>query len=363
MSKILTIGIGVYGQKRNYIDQTLNSIVALLKKYRFTPKTTIVIYNDDSQFAKDYLTALQFQKKYPNLIICKTNGENLGIAKTYQKMCFQCETPYFMQFDSDDIVADFNIKQQIQFLQNHPQYCGSYGVKRVFKNDGNFCFYFGKKYKSPLFNMPLNNNAMIFRVEDCKNIGFYFPKYVNNVVLKAACDVAMWCGMLLKKPLYFDNTVRTYGRQWQDGNHLIHKDRYNKQYEIIYLLLKKQYNDFNINWTLQQKKIFYLLWKDRLSIQQKKQYWKIVEQLLYKDQILFVQYLTFLYKQNKYQQVITTAFTGVIKNHQLQSAVAKYMLSSKLFKTNLDQLQDIVNVHNDNLTLQNTQWFQKFYVQ
>jgi hypothetical protein len=47
MNKKLTIGIGTYGKKRNYIGRTLKSIIALLKKYRYTNKTIITVYNDD----------------------------------------------------------------------------------------------------------------------------------------------------------------------------------------------------------------------------------------------------------------------------------------------------------------------------
>jgi hypothetical protein len=61
MDKKLTIGIGTYGQTRNYIGRTLKSIIALLKKYRHTNKTTIFVYNDDSTCSLDYITALKFQ--------------------------------------------------------------------------------------------------------------------------------------------------------------------------------------------------------------------------------------------------------------------------------------------------------------
>jgi hypothetical protein len=36
----------------------------------------------------------------------------------------------------------------------------------------------------------------------------------------------MWIGLILKKPLYFDRTVRTYGMDWQDGNHIKNGGKY-----------------------------------------------------------------------------------------------------------------------------------------
>jgi hypothetical protein len=37
----------------------------------------------------------------------------------------------------------------------------------------------------------------------------------------------MWMGMILKKPFYFDKTVRAYGLDWVDGNHIKYGDKYN----------------------------------------------------------------------------------------------------------------------------------------
>lgn len=362
MSKTLTIGIGTYGQTRNYIGRTLQSIIALLKKYRYTTKTTIAIYNDDSQYSLDYITALSYQKKYPNLIVCKDNGQNLGIAKTYQKMCFQCQTPYFLQFDSDDIIGDFNIKQQVQFLQDNQEYCGSYGVKIIFNQEGARIGRCGQQYNLTKNKITINNNSLLVRVEDCKKTGFYFPQfYKSDKSFDAALDVMMWIGLILKKPLYFDRTVRTYGLDWQDGNHIKNGGKYGQQFKVLQNMLRHHYGLFSDNWTVYQKQLYYYLWETYLNKEQKKQFWNRIGQQRFQDRCIFVAYLGDLYKQHQYQKMYANMYLGLLKNKQLEIDIVSVLTTSGLIKLYKQSFVEIFNKNVEKFKLnQNVQWFERF---
>ena len=359
MNKKLTIGIGCSGDKRNFIDQTLNSIISLLKKYRYTNKSIITIYNDDDHQCLDYLTALRFAEKYPNLIICKDNGQNLGIAKTYNKMCMQCETQYFMQFDSDDIINDFNIKQAVEFLQQNLEYCGSYGIKDGFDQNGKIIYRTGQQYDIAMYKITFNNNAMIFRVSDCKKIGFYFPQYLENIILGAALDVAMWIGMTLKKPMYFDKQVRTFGRQWSGGNHLEKNQLYQEEFKLIEQQLRKHYGLFNDSWTIYEKEIYYCLWNQYLNKQQKKQFFSRVN--VFESPGIFRNYIDYLYKNKQYQKVLSNLFLAFYKNEKLKTVIASILPYFGLLQSNIKQFLYYQQKLNALQLPLNSQWFYKFF--
>lgn len=362
MQKKLTIGIGTYGNTRNYIGRTLDSIIKLLKKYRYTNKTVIAIYNDDKQKSLDYITALKYMKKYPNLIICKDNCQNLGIAKTYQKMCFECDTPYFLQFDSDDIIGDFNIKQQIEFLQNNTKYCGSYGCKIIIDQQNNILGMCGDQYNIIENNFyTFNNNAMLFRVQDCKKYGFYFPQFYNeDKPLVASPDILMWIGMTIKKPMFFDKTVRTYGLQWNDGNHIRYGQKYSGQLDIINKSLRKKYGTFSDDWTLYQKQLYYSLWIQYLSPQQKVQYWQRIGNKRFQEKQIFYGYLSYLYNNHEYSKMFADMYLGIMKNSQLKQTVAYIILKTQLIEFYQTQFIDFLNNVDQRKIKQNKQWLQKF---
>lgn len=362
MDKKLTIGIGTYGQTRNYISRTLKSIIALLKKYRYTNKTTIFVYNDDSIYSLDYMTALKFQQKYPNLIVCRDNGQNLGIAKTYQKMCFECETPYFLQFDSDDIIGDFNIKQQIQLLDNNKQYSGSYGIKIIFNQNGEKIAFFGQQYSLTRNRITINNNSLLLRVEDCKNTNMYFPQYyTNEKSFVAALDVVMWVGMILKKPFYFDNTVRAYGLDWIDGNHIKHGDKYNVQFAQMNEMLTKKYGIFSDDWTIYEKQLYYQLFAEYLNKQQKAQYWDRIGEDRFNDPEIFLAYLNYLCSQQQHEKIIANLYLGLLKNDKLKTMVASVIATSNLIGCYKWQFIQYFNNQIAKIQpYQNEQWFKKF---
>ena len=362
MNKKLTIGIGTYGKKRNYIGRTLKSIIALLKKYRYTNKTIITVYNDDKQYSLDYITALKFQEKYPNLIVCKDNQQNLGIAKTYQKMCLQCQTPYFLQFDSDDIIGDFDIKQQIQFLDNNKKYCGSYGIKIIFDENGKKIGFFGDQYSLVNNNITINNNSLLIRVEDFKTTNGYFPEfYTNDKPFDAALDVVMWIGLVLKKPLYFDRVVRAYGLDWEDGNHIKHGDKYNEQFAQMQSMLRKKYGMFSNHWTVYEKQLYYFLWNNYLNKQQKKQFWDLVGQQKFQDNQFFRTYCDFLYQNKQYQKLYANLFLGLLKNKQLEICISAILATSGLVKFYQDKYSQFFTKKIKQLTPKQTVgWFERF---
>lgn len=333
--KKLTIGIGTYGNEHCYIKPTLDSLICLLKKYNFMNETQIIITNDDSSYSSSYIVALTYIKKYPDLIKCQDNKQNLGIAKTYQKMLQQCDTDYFMIFDSDDIVNDFNIVEQIDFLDNNQQYCGSYGQKLCFNENGETTMLYGSFYSLCDFDINMNNNSMIIRTKDALHTGFYFPQFIKNTTLKMYTDIAMWIGLLTYKPFYFDYQVRTFGRihnnSFTQKNEKENVDSYFKLFEAIknYVFSHQSINN-------QWQQLKYCIIRDNLSINEKDHFFFHFQQEIYFSYPLFKSYLLHLKDYKKIDQIHQACLNGLIINRQLYPFIYQFvMYNNDFFQKNI----------------------------
>lgn len=358
-NKKLTIGIGTYGQN-NYIKATLSSIICLLKKYNYIEQTKIIVVNDDNKICPSYSTALQFSKKYPYLIQCIDNQQNLGIQKTYSKILYSCGTEYFMIFDSDDIIGDFNIKQQVEFLENNKQYSGSYGLKHIFDKNGRVDRTYGGFYSIANLDVNMNNNAMLLRVQDAKNSGFYFPPYLKNKELKTYSDIAMWLGMILYKPFYFDQNTRCFGRE-HEKSYTATNEKFNQQsYSTIVNSLKqyiKQNGVPNLYW--KQLKFFFT----QLKRQKKYELFNQFGMFVFQDLSLFKYYIEFLFEDKNYCQGTNMLLYGLIINPTLKPYIIQYIVKNKTYFVNsIDNFYTIQNNHNQNqLFQQQYKWFYQFF--
>lgn len=239
--KLITIGIGVYLRQKSYFKNTLNSILNNILKNNYRDKIKILIINDYDTQVQDFIIAKQYANVYSDLFQLKTNDKNRGIAYTYNRMVKQCNTKYFMAFDSDDVITPFNIIDQVNFLQSNPQYGGSYGKRWLYdfiRNIGYKCI-MGSKYNLNdfiNFTCPVTHNAIILRVSDALATNNYIPNYLSyiaNSYVTVACDFSMFVAMLLYKDLYFDDQVRCL---YNEHDKCFHKQKSNlfiSQFENI----------------------------------------------------------------------------------------------------------------------------------
>ena len=211
--KVITIGIGVYKRKRSFMQITLSSILYNLHEHGYLDKVNIMVVNDCDYHVQDFKIAMQFKQKYTDTIILSDNKQNKGIAYTYRKMIQECNTQFFMPFDSDDYFYDFDIIKQCNILSQNQQYCGSYGVRRFCDIASQLCsdLFLGNQYileNFINFDCAITHNAMILKTKDAIFTGNYFPNYLDNNAVKVSCDYSMFVAMLLYKDLMFRNQIR-----------------------------------------------------------------------------------------------------------------------------------------------------------
>ena len=194
---------------------TLDTILNNFSKYNYFDKIKICIVNDYNEQVQDFKIAKQYKYKYQDLFQLLDNKENKGIGYTYNRIVTECNTPYFMAFDSDDYLTTFNIIEQCNFLDENLEYVGSYGIRRLFDFQKNIPYncIIGSQYLLQdfiNFNCVLTHNAIILRVKDAVETGNYLGNYLklSNVKIDVTADFSMFVAMLLKGDLAFRSQLR-----------------------------------------------------------------------------------------------------------------------------------------------------------
>ena len=251
--KIVTIGIGVYKRNRSFMQITLSSIFRNLYAHGYLDKVNIMVVNDCDYHVQDFKIAMQFKQKYSDTIILLDNKQNKGIAYTYHKMIQECDTQFFMPFDSDDYFYDFDIIQQCNILRQNQKYCGSYGVRGFCDLAKQLCgnSVFGHQYILETFihfDCSITHNAMILKTKDAKLTGNYLPNYLDNNAVKVSCDYSMFVAMLLYKDLLFRNQIRVLYNQHDNCFHVEKVSLYPQEFKTIANGVVSYCQKSNFNW-------------------------------------------------------------------------------------------------------------------
>lgn len=229
--KLLTIGIGTYIRDKSYMYNTIKSIIENLLNNGYINLVKIMVVNDYPTQVQDYIICKQFSKQYNGLFQLIKNEDNKGIAYTYNKIIKECNTQYFMAFDSDDVLnIHYNIMNTIKILEQNKNYAGAYSKRQLcdFDKKINYGCCFGSNYNLKNFinfQCPISHNAVILRTEDAIKTGNYIPqylKYIEEKHLRICCDISMFTSMLLYKDLYFDQQVSTL---YNDHDKCYHKGK------------------------------------------------------------------------------------------------------------------------------------------
>lgn len=362
-NKILSICIGC-NKNGQYFSVTLQSIIKLLNKYGILNKSQVLICNDSENKSGDFIIAQQYKQKYPKLFKLIDNKKNYGIAYTYNLLLHRSKGQFFMAFDSDDIIADFNIIKEIQFLKNNDKYVGSYGLKKLFNNNGQQLCVTGGQCDLFNFGFYCNHNAMILKTQQAINAGGYYTYYLKKQ-MKVAPDIAMWIAMFIYKDLYFDNCLRCYGRI-HDNNH---SDKMGDLYETEFLQIQNSLIQFYCrnkhNCSDNLKIISQGLIRRQLLDQN---YDKILFMQTFSQQILFSKYvfpfyIQFLAKKGYVAEIVSAILFGLLFNDELKQFVAKYCLQNRFISHQLRDFSKIKWLKNnfENVSLSDDDWFKFFF--
>lgn len=363
MKKVLSICIGC-NKQGFYFQSTINSLIALLQKYQITNATEILICNDSKNISGDFAIAKKYKKDFPKLFRLFNNKENKGIAYTYQFLLFKSKGEFFMPFDSDDIVADFDIVKSIQFLQQNQKYIGSYGLKKIFNNQGQELGVTGGQ--SDLFNFGFycNHNAMILKTQQAKQLGGYYTFFLSKQ-LKVACDVAMWANMYIHKDLYFQNCLRCYGRQHQNNHSQKNFALYDYQYNVLKQDIISYYNKKNNCAEDNLMIIAQGILKHSYTITEIQQmfFQRMPHSVLF-SKYVFNEYVQFLKRKGLVAQVVSAILYGSIYNKQLSKVILQFCQNNKYISKNLHNFSLLYNNFATyvNAELQYDNWFKKFFI-
>ena len=114
---MVSIGVLTYNQE-HYIRQCLDSI--LMQKVNFDFE---IIIGDDcsTDLTPDILK--EYNNRYPDIVIPLLNESNVGISANYKIVLNKCKGKYIAFCEGDDYwLSTTRLQEQIDFLENHPDY-------------------------------------------------------------------------------------------------------------------------------------------------------------------------------------------------------------------------------------------------
>lgn len=125
----ITVAIPTYNSEK-FIEEAIDSIVKQSHKFNE------IIVADDNSIDKT-LSILEDLRSSDQRITIIGNEENLGYAKNWNK-CFEyCKTKYLVILHHDDILKEYCIEKQINFLNVNPE-CAFVGAhKDLIDENGN----------------------------------------------------------------------------------------------------------------------------------------------------------------------------------------------------------------------------------
>ena len=356
--KKITIAIGVHRGQKNYFIQTLDSIILMLQKNNILEQTQIVVCNDQKQECNDYLIAKQYQNKYGNLFRLYNNNGNYGIAYTYHKMLLLAQGKFFIPFDSDDIIANFDINQSLDFLNVHDEYVGSYGIKRLFNNDCTSISDTG--YTSDLFNFKFycNHNCMILKTEELIKAGGYYPQFYKSNAI-AAPDIVMWIGCYIYKDLKFQNQLRCYGRIHDNNSSEKNGNLYGIQFEKIKSCLINYFNEKKEIASDNLRIMYYSLFKQKYTNQDYNKLYNMSSKNILFNSYLFPYYVQYLLKNGSIKKAISSLLYGSLYNQNLKQIIIDQTINNPFIdKSNMNFSE--LKQKNKIVKFQNDIWFKLF---
>ncbi|MCF6279259.1 MAG: glycosyltransferase family 2 protein [Flavobacteriaceae bacterium] len=110
---LVSIGIPFYNSEK-YLEDTIKSVI----KQSYSNWKLILI--DDGSSDSSLNISQKFEKNDDRISIV-SDGENLGLPKRLNQLSKLSKGYYYARMDADDIMHPDRIKNQVEYLENHPE--------------------------------------------------------------------------------------------------------------------------------------------------------------------------------------------------------------------------------------------------
>lgn len=201
-----------------FIGRAIESV--LMQKVDF--EIELIISNDHSpDNTEDIVFGYIDNHPKGNLIKYKKQDKNIGSTLNYLWVLENSTGDFVSICDSDDFWSDPNkLQKQVDFLENHPQFIGSFHNRYtcdVFENIISTSITEEEKrnwgFDDLILRMPeIPSASVVFR----KSEDFNLPKEFKKVVVNG--DTFLWAYLLQFGSFYYDPTVSpSYYRQHSNG--------------------------------------------------------------------------------------------------------------------------------------------------
>ena len=217
MNYRITVLVGIYNCAST-LTEALNSLMSQ------TYKEFKVVLCDDGSKDNTLEVARNYASRYDNIIVI-TNEHNMGLNYTLNHCLEYADTEYVARMDGDDVSLPDRFKQEIAFLDAHPEYAVVSSPMIHFDENGDFrngnAVEFPTK-KDFLHGTPFCHAASMSRTKVIKEVGGYS---VDERLLRVE-DYHLWMkvyaagykGYNIQEPLYKmrDDRNALMRRNWRN---------------------------------------------------------------------------------------------------------------------------------------------------
>ena len=247
----ISVIMSVYNTPIEYLKESIDSILnQTYEDFEF-----IIINDNSNDLTTDFLSTYK-----DNRIRLFTNETNLGLTKSLNVALNNSTGKYIARMDSDDIALPNRLEEQLEYIENNPQYIA---IGSNFKKSNS-----DKIIKKHNMSRETRRCRMLFYNEGlCHPTAFinneilikYDIKYDENI-LKAQ-DYALWVELLKYGNIgNIDKNLLTYR---------IHKRQvttnFSSQMKYEQITMKKQLDKFNYNFNNTEIDLFYHIYRGEIT--------------------------------------------------------------------------------------------------
>lgn len=262
--KKVSIAIMCYNQEK-FIKETIES--ALNQTY----KNIEICISDDCSTDKTYDIILDYQNKYPDIIKCFQQKENMwkfSLCINANSMLNLCTWDYIALLDGDDIMLPNRIERQIHFLEKNHDYIWVSWWVETFQNESGYILWNIHQ------NLKVNNRTTESLILDWNSIPpcLTFKNILNrpsyNTSLKIMWDWLFYIELsMLWKIWHLNEYLGRYRLHWNNSinkelslDHILTLDLLDYKYDCHYLsktnISRCRYYNGRFLKKLRQSKIF-----------------------------------------------------------------------------------------------------------
>lgn len=197
----ITVIMGIYNCASTLVEALESLEAQTYKNFK------VILCNDGS---KDNTldVAKEWAKKHPNYVVIE-NPHNMGLNATLNHCLEYADTEFVARMDGDDRSLPHRFEQEVQFLDEHPEYSIVSGPMHYFDEQGVFMKGRGKgeiKKSDFIAGSPFCHAPCLVRREAYEKVGGYTvdPKLlrVEDYHLWFKMYAAGYKGYMLEEPIY-----------------------------------------------------------------------------------------------------------------------------------------------------------------